>query len=60
MTIPEIKLTPCAIVKEKVPAFYCKDCFFFSKEFCKQYQIEVAENDGCSNYELKGGITYGS
>ena len=54
MNIKDIKLKSCAIVKEKVAMFYCRDCFFFGKEFCKQYQMEVADDDGCSNYEIKG------
>jgi len=54
MNVPDIKVVECAIVKKKIEYFYCKDCFFFNKEFCKQYKMEVAENDGCSKYEVKG------
>lgn len=52
----EIKVVDCGIVKKKIEIFYCKDCFFFGKEFCKQYQMEVSEDDGCSNYELIRGF----
>lgn len=54
MNFPDIKVVHCPLVKDKVTPFKCKDCFFFGKEYCKQYQIEVAEDDGCSNYEIKG------
>ena len=59
MKMSDIKVVDCAIVKRKVVTFYCRDCFFFGKDFCKKYQIEVSENDGCSNYEMKRGYDYG-
>lgn len=46
MTIPDTKLMPCPMVKEKVAVFYCRECFFHGKEYCKQYQTEVAEKNG--------------
>lgn len=57
MNFPDIKVVHCPLVKDKVTPFKCKDCFFFGKEYCKQYQIEVAEDDGCTTYELERGNT---
>lgn len=53
MSIPDIKLVPCPIVKDKITPFYCGQCFFHGKEFCKQYQDEIK---GVKSWQVKSKI----
>lgn len=46
--------------KMKIKIFHCSECLYFDTDasYCKQYEIAVDEQDGCSNYDNRG-VNYG-
>ena len=55
----EIKVVVYPPIKKKIEIVHCSECTFFNNGFCKQYEMEADEQDGCSNYELIRGYDDG-
>ena len=51
----EIKVVVYPPITKKVEIVTCSECAFCVNNFCKQYEMEVDDQDGCSNYELIRG-----